>query len=123
MSDLPTIRQARFESLQARRQLASTLGTLKYRLKPGNLASSAWEDMREKGGEIAGGAVDAAKAQPAVVGGIAAAVALFLARKPLANAARQVLDGNNAGHDDVFIEDWDSSPVGVPVPISEGATR
>jgi len=124
MSDLANIRRARFEAVQARRRFASTFGTLQYRLKPGNLASTAWDDVREKGTAIAGDAVEAAKARPLVTGGIAAAIGLFLARKPIAKAAKRALDGDDeVPATDEFIQDWEASPAGVPGPISEGVYR
>src|SRR3546814_5192640 len=77
------IEQAKREVEQARRQLASTTGALQYRLKPGNLVSSAWEGVREKSGEMANGALRTVKDRPVATSGVLAALVIFLAREPL----------------------------------------
>ena len=77
------IEQAKREVEQARRQLASTLGALQYRLKPANLMSSAWDGVCEKSGEMADEAMQTVKERPIAASGVVAAVAVFLAREPL----------------------------------------
>ena len=59
------IEQAQREVERAKQRLASTMGALQYRLKPGNLMSDAWEGVREKSGEVADGALQAVKDRPA----------------------------------------------------------
>ena len=77
------IERARMEADQARERLASTLGAVQHRLRPGTLMSNAWDGVKEKSGAAADGALDAVKARPVAVSGVVAAVALFLAREPI----------------------------------------
>lgn len=77
------IRKAAAEAERAKSQLASTLGALQYRLKPGTLMSNAWDGVREKGGEMADGAMQAVKERPMTATGILAGIVLLLAREPL----------------------------------------
>ena len=77
------IEQAKREAEQARRQFASTAGAVQHRLKPANLMSSAWDGVREKGGEMADGAIETVKGRPIAASGILAGIVLFLAREPL----------------------------------------
>jgi hypothetical protein len=67
----------------AKKRLASTMGALQYRLKPGVLMNNAWDGVREKSGEAADGALLAVKKRPAAASGVIAAILLFLAREPL----------------------------------------
>lgn len=62
-----------------------TAGLLKERLKPANMASDAWHVVRDKGVEYSGKGIKAATDRPGAVSGAAAAVLLFLLRKPLAH--------------------------------------
>ena len=75
--------RAKADAEEARKRLASTMGTLQYRLKPGTLMSNAWDGMRDKGSEAADTALSAAKERSVTISGIAAAVLIFLAREPL----------------------------------------
>lgn len=75
--------RAKADAEEARKRLASTMGTLQYRLKPGTLMHNAWDGMRDKGGEVADGAMNVAKERSMTVSGIVAAVLMFLAREPL----------------------------------------
>ena len=77
------------EAAAARRRdaLIDTARELQARLQPATLARGAWEQAKIKGADLAEEAVDAARARPAVTGGIAAAIALFLARGPLIELA------------------------------------
>ena len=95
------LERAQYELEQAKKQLASTMGALQYKLKPGNLVSNALDGMRDKGSEaaddalnavtdLADGAVDAVKARPMAASGIAAAALLFLARAPIQRAAARL---------------------------------
>jgi hypothetical protein len=88
------LKRASYEAEQAKKRLASSLGALQYRLKPGNLVNSAWEGVRDKSGEMAddalqtvSGAADEAlqvvKERPRAVSGVLAALVIFLAREPL----------------------------------------
>ena len=89
------IEQAQREVERAKQRLASTMGALQYRLKPGNLMSDAWEGMREKSGEVADGALQAVKDRPAAASGILAALVIFLARDPLWRAACGLLSDDD----------------------------
>ncbi len=66
-----------------KRQLASTLGALQYRLKPANLMNQAWEGVRDKSSEVADNTLQAVKDRPAAVSGVLAGIVLFIAREPL----------------------------------------
>ena len=89
------IEQAQREVERAKQRLASTMGALQYRLKPGNLMSDAWEGVREKSGEVADGALQAVKDRPAATSGILAALVIFLARDPLWRAACGLLSDDD----------------------------
>ncbi|HEV2746557.1 MAG TPA: DUF3618 domain-containing protein [Allosphingosinicella sp.] len=90
------IERAQAEVEQAKRRLASTLGALQYRLKPGTLMNQAWEGVREKGGAVADDAMQAVKDRPAAVSGVIAASLLFLARDPLRRLAGRLFGGKAA---------------------------
>ncbi len=77
------LEQAAAEVERSKRQLASSLGALQYRLKPGTLMNNAWEGVRDKSGEVADNTLQAVKNRPATVSGIIAAIILFLVREPL----------------------------------------
>ncbi|HET9638149.1 MAG TPA: DUF3618 domain-containing protein [Allosphingosinicella sp.] len=84
---------ARQEAERARRRLAATAAELQQRLKPGTLASNAWEGVKDKSGDIADGAVEAVKARPVPVAAVLAAFTLFLARAPIKSAVGRLFDG------------------------------
>ncbi len=77
------LEQAAAEVGRSKRQLASSLGALQSRLKPGTLMNNAWEGVRDKSGEVADNTLQAVKNRPATVSGIIAAIILFLVREPL----------------------------------------
>ena len=122
MSSQPTnsrveIERAQYEVEIAKRRFTSTLGALQYRLKPGNLASQAWSGVREKGGEVADGAlsgvnemadgaVRAVKDRPVAASGVAAAILVFLLRAPLWRASKSVF-GNEEEDPGVVTADLD----------------
>jgi hypothetical protein len=78
--------RARSEAERARRRLSATAAELQQRLKPGTLASSAWEGVKDKSGELADDAVQAVKGRPVAVSAALAAFTLFLARAPIKSA-------------------------------------
>ncbi len=88
------IRLARQEVEASRRRLAGTAAELQQRLKPGTLASNAWEGVKDKGGEIAEDAVGAVKSRPVAVSAALAAFTLFLARAPIKAAVGRLIDGD-----------------------------
>jgi hypothetical protein len=88
------IRLARQEAEASRRRFAATAAELQQRLKPGTLASNAWEGVKDKGGEIAEDAVGAVKSRPVVVSAALAAFTLFLARAPIKAAVGRLIEGD-----------------------------
>lgn len=102
------LERAQYEVEQAKKRFSSTLATLQYRLKPATLASQAWEGVRDKSSDAADGAlhavngiadeaVHAARSRPMAASGIAAAIALFLARAPLWRAASKLFTKEDEG--------------------------
>ncbi|MDV3257570.1 MAG: DUF3618 domain-containing protein [Sphingomonas sp.] len=92
MSDSPRITAARIEVARTRAALLETAHELQARLQPKTLASEAWEKAKDKGADIAEGAVDAVAKRPLAVGGAVAAIAMFLAREPLKAATVKFYD-------------------------------
>ena len=93
MSDDPRVAAARIEVERARARMLDTAAELQERLRPQTLAREAWEGAKVKGADLAEEAVDAVRARPLAAGGIAAAIALFLAREPLIDMAGKAIDG------------------------------
>jgi hypothetical protein len=89
------IMRARIDADLARQRLSTTLGELQARLKPGNLASNAWEGVKDKSGELADDAVEAVRARPVASGAALGAVLLFLARSPIKSAASRLFGGGS----------------------------
>ena len=85
--------QARREAEAARTRFFATAAELQERLRPGNLASNAWEGVKDKSGELADDAMQAAKARPVVVSAALAAFTLFLARAPIKSAVSNLISG------------------------------
>jgi ElaB/YqjD/DUF883 family membrane-anchored ribosome-binding protein len=92
MSDTPEVTAARIDVARRRGELLSTVHELQARLQPRTLASDAWAKAKNKGADMAEDAVDAVKARPMAVGGVAAALGLFLARQPIKDAAVKLYD-------------------------------
>ena len=92
MTDTPKIAAARIEVARTRAALLETTRELQGRLQPKTLASEAWEKAKDKGADLAEGAVDAVAKRPVAVGGVLAAVAMFLAREPLKAATVKFYD-------------------------------
>lgn len=100
MSDPAKIRAARAEVVSCKAELIDTVRELQQRLQPGTLAGGVWEAAKNKGANLAEDAVDAVKSRPVALGGVAAALALFLARDPLKDVARRFYDGMTSARDD-----------------------
>lgn len=81
--DKSPLAAARRESVVARRQLSGTLAELQARLNPKSLAREAAQELREAGGEIARGGLQTLKRNPLTIAVVAAAIGLFVARRPL----------------------------------------
>ncbi|HEY0629283.1 MAG TPA: DUF3618 domain-containing protein [Sphingomicrobium sp.] len=92
MTDTPKITAARIEVARTRAALLETTHELQARLQPKTLASEAWEKAKDKGADLAEGAVDAVAKRPVAVGGVVAALAMFLAREPLKKATVKFYD-------------------------------
>jgi hypothetical protein len=92
MTDSPKVVAARIEVERRRADLMDTVHELQQRLQPKTLASEAWEKAKEKGADLAEDAVDAVKSRPVAVGGVVAALAMFLAREPIKDAAVKFYD-------------------------------
>ncbi len=87
-----TVTAARIEVERRRGALLDTVHLLQARLAPRTLAADAWDKAKIKGADLAEDAVDAVKARPVAVGGVAAAIAMFLAREPIKDAAVKIYD-------------------------------
>ena len=92
MSDTPKMVAARIEVARTRAALIETARELQGRLQPKTLASEAWEKAKNKGADLAEEAVDAVKKRPVAVGGVVAALTMFLAREPIKDAAVKLYD-------------------------------
>lgn len=90
--DTPEIAAARIEAERARARLMETARQLQERLSPGTLAQNAWEGAKIKGADLAEDAVDAVRQRPALASAVVAAVAMFIARRPLIDLAGKVAD-------------------------------
>ena len=99
MTDTPAVTAARIEVARRRGELLETVHELQLRLAPRTLASEAWQKAKNKGADLAEDAVDAVKARPAAVGGVAAALGLFLAREPIRDAAVKIYDAMTSRRD------------------------
>ncbi|CAN5185283.1 hypothetical protein BH24PSE1_BH24PSE1_02830 [soil metagenome] len=95
MTDTPQVQAARIEAEQAQHRLVTRLHELQQRIAPRTLAREAWEGAKSKGADLAEDAVDAVRSRPVAAGGIAAAVALFLACEPLMDFAGKRGNGKN----------------------------
>lgn len=84
------IEAAKMEAERARKRLGATMITLQQRLKPGSLADQAWSGVKDRGSELADGAVEAVRARPAAAAGAVAALFLFLARRPIVSGATKL---------------------------------
>ena len=92
MTDIPKVVAARIEVERRRAALMEIVHQLQQRLQPKTLASEAWEKAKEKGADLAEDAVDAVKSRPVAVGGVVAALTMFLAREPIKDAAVKLYD-------------------------------
>ena len=92
MTDTPKIAAARIEVARTRAAMLETTRELQARLQPRTLAGEAWEKAKDKGADLAEGAVDAVARRPLAVGGVVAAIAMYLAREPLKQATVKFYD-------------------------------
>lgn len=98
---LVEIERNKREAVQARARFESTLAAVQRRLRPGNLAEEAWDGVKDKGADMADGALQAVKKRPGTVSVALGAFALFLARGPLTRAVGRYLsrDDGTQGND------------------------
>lgn len=91
MTDEERIAAAQRAVEEARERLVDSVQSLAEQLEPKKLARELWENAKDKGADLAEEAVDAVKARPLAATGIAAGIALFLAREPIADLAGKLL--------------------------------
>ena len=98
---LAEVTRARRAALGARDRFDRTLSAVQHRLSPGNLAEEAWDGVKDKGVDLAEGALEAVKSRPKTVSLALGAFALFLARAPLKRAVSRLIsgDGEEDGND------------------------
>ena len=99
MNDTAKIRAARAEVETAKAEMIDTVRELQQRLQPSTLATGAWEAAKNKGANLAEDAVDAVRSRPVAIGGVAAAIGLFLARDPIKDVAKRFYDGMTSAKD------------------------
>jgi len=92
VTDPPKVAAARIQVERTRAALLNTAKELQQRLQPKTLASEAWEKAKTKGADLAEDAVDAVRSRPVAVGGVVAAVTMFLAREPIKDAVANIYD-------------------------------
>jgi hypothetical protein len=101
--NLAEIEAARRAALLAKARFDRTLAAAQHRLSPGNLAEEAWDGVKDKGVDMAEGALQAVKSRPKAVSLALGAFAIFLARAPLKRAVSRIIsgdadeDGNDTG--------------------------
>lgn len=83
-----------------REALIDTARELQQRLQPKTLALEAWESAKNKGADMAEGAVDAVRRRPVATSGIIAAIAMFLARDPIKDGVARLLGTVTVDDDD-----------------------
>jgi hypothetical protein len=93
VNDSPEVVALKIEAERRRARLMGTAEQLQDRLSPKRLTRDAWQGAKEKGADLAEGAVDAVRARPLATGGVVAAITLFLAREPLMELAGRIADG------------------------------
>jgi hypothetical protein len=92
MSEDPKVSGARIEVERSKAALLDTANQLLERFQPHNLVDDLWESAKNKGADLAEDAVDAVAKRPVAIGGVVAALAMFLARDPLKKATVKFYD-------------------------------
>jgi ElaB/YqjD/DUF883 family membrane-anchored ribosome-binding protein len=110
--DMLSLVIAEQRSVRARRRLAGTLVEIQARLNPRALAREAAHELREAGQELAREGLETVKRHPLTMAGVAAAIGLFLTRRPL----RRLFAG-------LGDETPPPSPRLTPKPRTRGKTR
>lgn len=101
MTDTPKVLAAKADAEQAQARFMATLHELQQRVVPGNLASNAWSGAKIKGADLAEDAVDAVRSRPLTATGVAAAVAVFVAREPLWDLATRLVGKGKRAEDKI----------------------
>ncbi|MDQ3075461.1 MAG: hypothetical protein M3Q88_07625 [Pseudomonadota bacterium] len=99
MTESAKVTAARIMVERRRGEMIDTIHQLLARLAPRTLVADAWEKAKIKSADLAEDAVDAVKARPVAVGGVAAAIAMFLAREPIKDAAVKIYDAMTSKRD------------------------
>ncbi len=81
-----TPKLARQKADDARVQVRTTFGDVKSRLHPKTLSAEAVGKVKAKANAMAENAITTAKSKPATSAAMAAAITMFIFRKPLARA-------------------------------------
>jgi hypothetical protein len=89
---------ARLEAVAARERMLGSLHELQARLNPAHLANAAWDDVRDKGAEVADDVRLAIVQRPLAAGATLAGITALLARKPICRLIRR-LTGRNSTSD------------------------
>ena len=92
MSEPAKVAAARIEVERTKGALLDTARELIERFQPHNLVDDLWESAKVKGADLAEDAVDAVAKRPIAIGGVVAALAMFLAREPLKKATVKFYD-------------------------------
>jgi hypothetical protein len=92
VSDPPKVAAAQIQVERTRAALLDTANELLERFQPHNLVDDLWEQAKNKGADLAEDAVDAVKKRPVAVGGLVAALTMFLAREPIKDAVGNIYD-------------------------------
>ena len=92
MTDTPKLAAARIEVARTKGALLDTASALLERFQPHNLVDDIWEQAKNKGADLAEDAVDAVAKRPLAVGGVIAALTMFLVRRPLKDATVKFYD-------------------------------
>lgn len=90
IDDAADLALAKVRAEAARARLAATLVDLQARLNPKALAREAVGELKEAAQEIARDGLDSLKRHPVTLAGAAAAIGLFMARRPI----RQFIEGD-----------------------------
>jgi hypothetical protein len=91
---LDGIAEAKRAALRARDRFDRSLAAVQHRLSPANLAEEAWDGVKDKGADMAEGALQAVKSRPKAVSLALGAFAIFLARAPLKRAVTRLISGD-----------------------------
>ena len=123
------VEAAKREAEAARRRLDSTLVALQQRLHPKSLATEAWDEVKEKSGDLAEGALGAVKQRPGAVSLALGAAVLFLARDPLRRAVGRAFsrreeedDGRIPTRIDTGTENYDAAAPSIRAQQGDGVS-